>query len=107
MEKRSFWDVTVPRVMSTFAVVIFVILWVGFALALLVNREWLGVLWNWVQALPTTVEIIVWLVFLPITTVLWIWQSTWSVIVRLLALTGMGVWTFAAVSSFYRAFRKS
>ena len=107
MRDSSFWGVTVPRVLSTYAIVIFAILWVGFAIALVVNREWLGSLWNWVGALPSLVEIIVWLIFLPIMVVLWIWESTWHTLVRLLAFAGIVVWTLLAVSSFLRAMRRS
>ena len=48
MRALSFWDVTFPRVLSTYAIVIFAMLWVGFAIALLVNREWLDLIWKWV-----------------------------------------------------------
>jgi hypothetical protein len=34
MRDSSFWSVTVPRVLSKYAIVIFAILWVGFAIAL-------------------------------------------------------------------------
>ena len=105
MKESSYWDVIVPRVLSTFAVVIFAVLWLGFAFALIVNREWLDFLWNWVQTLPTAAEIIVWVVFLPITVGLWIWESPWSDLVRLLAFAGVGGWTLLAVSSFVRAWR--
>jgi len=66
MRDSSFWSVTVPRVLSTYAIVIFAILWVGFAIAVVVNREWLDLLWNWVRALPSVAEIIAWVFFLPI-----------------------------------------
>ena len=102
MKDSSFWDVTVPRVLSTYAIMIFAMLWFGFALALILNREWLDLLWNWVQALPTVVEVIVWVVFLPITVGLWIWESSWSVFVRLLGFAGIVGWTLLAVSSFRR-----
>ena len=105
MRDSSFWSVTVPRVLSTYAIVIFAVLWVGFAIALVVNREWLDLLWNWVQALPSMAEIIVWVLFLPIMVGLWIWESSWSDLVRLLAFAGIVVWTFLAVSSFLRAVR--
>ena len=105
MKDSSFWDVTVPRVLSTYAIVILAMLWVGFAVALVVDREWLDLLWNWVRGLPSVIEIIVWLVFLPITVGLWIWQSSWPTFVRLLAFAGMVVWTLTAVSSFVRAWR--
>jgi len=66
MRKSSFWSVTVPRVLSTYAIVIFAMMWVGFAIAIVVNREWLNLLWNWVRALPSVAESIVWVLFLPI-----------------------------------------
>ena len=72
MRDSSFWNDTIPRVLSTYAIVIFAILWVGFAVALAVNREWLDLLWNWVQALPSVAEIIVWVLFLPIMV-----EATW------------------------------
>lgn len=107
MKDSPFWNVTVPRVLSTFAVVIFAILWIGFAIALVANREWLDLLWNWVRTLPLVAEVIVWIVFLPITVALWIWESPWPALVRLLAFAGMVAWTLAAVSSFVKAMRQS
>ena len=105
MSDSPFWDVTVPRVLSTYAIVIFALLWVGFAAALVVNPEWLDMLWNWVQALPLVAEIIVWVLFLPITVGLWIWESSWPDLVRLLAFAGIVVWTLLAVYSFFRYVR--
>jgi hypothetical protein len=105
MRAASFWNVTVPRVMSSYAIVIFVILWVGFITALLVNPEWLDSLWNSVRALPPAAEIIVWLLFLPIMTGLWAWQSSWTALASLLALAGIIIWTLVAVSSFVKAMR--
>jgi hypothetical protein len=105
MRASSFWNVTVPRVLSTYANVIFAMLWVGFAIALVVNREWLDLLWNRVRALPFVAETIVWVLFLPIMVGLWIWESSWPDLVRLLAFAGIVVWTLLAVSSFLRAMR--
>ncbi len=103
MRDSSFWSVIVPRVLGTYAIVIFAILWVGFAVALAVNHEWLDLLWNWVRALPSVAEIIVWVLFLPIMVGLWIWESSWPALVDLLALAGIVVWTLLAVFSFLRA----
>jgi len=105
MKDSSFWSVTVPRVLSTYAIVIFAILWVGFAIALVVNREWLDLLWNWIRALPFLAEIIVWVLFLPITVGLWIWESSWPALVRLLAFAGIVGWTLIPVSGFSRTVR--
>jgi hypothetical protein len=105
MKDTSFWNRTFPRVLSSYAIVIFAVLWIGFAIALVVNQEWLDLLWNWVQALPAVTQIIVWVVFLPIMVGLWIWKSSWPAFLRLLAFAGIVVWTLFAVSSFVRAMR--
>ena len=105
MPDSSSWSVTFSRVLSTYAIVIFAILWVGFAIALIANREWLDLLWDWVRALPTVTEIIVWVFFLPIVVGLWIWESSWSAFVSVLAFVGIFVWTLLAVFSFRRAVR--
>jgi hypothetical protein len=102
MGGSRFWDVTVPRVLSTFALVIFIMLWVGFILALVVNPGWLDSLWEWVQSLPILLEVIVWVLFLPILVGLWTWESSWPDFVRLLAFAGIVVWTLLAVYSFFK-----
>jgi uncharacterized membrane protein YhaH (DUF805 family) len=105
MRNSPFWDVTVPRVLSIYAIVIFAMLWIGFAIALVVNREWLDLLWNWVRALPAVAEIIIWLLFLPIMVGLWTWESSWPTLVSLLAYAGIVVWTILAISSLFRFVR--
>jgi hypothetical protein len=103
MNESRFWKVIVPRVMSTYAVAVFAILWVGFALALVVDREWLGFLWDWVRGLPVAAEVAVWVLFLPITAGLGVWESSWSTLPRLLAFAGIVVWTLVAIVNFARA----
>ena len=106
MEASKFWDVTVPRVMTIYANAVFVVLWVGFIIALAANREWLDVVWNWVQALPMIPKIIVWVLLLPIMVGLWIWESSWSTFWRWVGLVGIVGWTLLAVSSIFKYFRK-
>ena len=105
MKDASFWSVAVSRVLGIYAIVIFAMLWIGFAIALVVNPQWLDLLWNWVRALPIVAEIIVWVLFLPIMVALWIWESSWPAIPRLLAFAGIVAWTLLAVSGFVRAVR--
>ena len=105
MRDSIFWDVTVPRIMSIYANTIFMVLWGGFVIALIVNREWLDVLWNWAQALPSIPRIIAWVIFTPILTGLWIWESSWPVLGRLVGFAGIVAWTLLAVSSLIKAFR--
>jgi len=91
--------------MGTYANVVFLVLWAGFIAALLINREWLDTLWEWVQALPILPRIIVWVVFLPIMVGLWIWESSWPVFGRLVGFAGIVAWTLLAVYSLIRDFR--
>ena len=105
MSDSPFWSTTVPLVLSSYAIVIFAMLWVGFAIALVVNREWLDLLWNSVQELPFAAEIIVWVIILPIMVGLWIWESSWPAFVSLLAVAGIVIWTLLARISFVRAVR--
>ncbi len=105
MSDSSFWDVTVPRIMTIYANVIFVVLWVGFIIALVMNREWLDVLWNWAQALPLVPKIIVWVIFLPIMVGLRIWESSWSTLGRFMGFIGIVSWTLVAVVNLFRVYR--
>jgi hypothetical protein len=52
--------------MTISANIIFIVLWGGLVIALLVNRGWLDEFWNWVQALPSVPKVIVWVLLLPI-----------------------------------------
>ena len=105
MRDSSFWNTAFTRVLSVYAIVIFVILWVGFIVALVVNPEWLNMLWDWVRALPLVAEIIVWAAFLPIVVGLWIWTSAGPVLLRLLGAAGIVGWTIVAVYNFIKVLR--
>lgn len=102
MRESSFWSHTVPRALSVYAIAIFVVLWAGFVFALAVNREWLDMLWSWMREQPLLVEILVWVLFLPITVGLWIWESTWPVLLRLVGFAGIVAWTLVAVAGLFR-----
>jgi hypothetical protein len=105
MGDSSFWNVTFARALTIYANAIFIILWVGFVIALIVNPGWLDSLWDWVRGLPTVVEVLVWVLFLPITVGLWIWESAGGTIVKVLGFAGIVGWTLTAISSIFRNFR--
>lgn len=100
LKDSSFWSDTFSRVLNLYAIAVFALLWIGFAVALVVNPEWLDALWNWLRALPLVAEIVVWVLFFPITVGLWIWQSSWPAFLRLLGFAGIVGWTLLAVWGF-------
>jgi hypothetical protein len=99
MRSATFWNVTVPRILTIYSFAVFVFLWIGFAIALMTNIVLLDQLWNWVRALPLLQEIVVWVLFLPIMVGLWIWESSWPMIIRWLATAGLVGWTLLPVSN--------
>ncbi len=105
MKNSSFWTLLLERTLSTYAIVTFAVLWIGFLTALVINQEWLTILWHWIRALPLVAEAVVWIFFTPVPVLLWIWVSSWSGFVDFLAYAGMVGWTLLAVNGFLRAFR--
>ena len=75
---------------NIFVFVLFAVLWIGFAWALLANQGSLDAAWQWIRGLPLILQGIVWLLFLPVVAGLWIWESDWPSAVRLVLLLGVG-----------------
>ena len=94
-------------VLTIYSCVCFTLLWVGFAVALVVDRGWLDQLWSWLRGLPAALEIIAWIAFLPIAVSLWIWQAPWPTSLRTLGFLGIVAWTLLAISSLVRLVRST
>ena len=99
MRTASFWNISVPQILTIYSLVVFAILWVGLAFTMIVNPALLDQIWNWVRALPLLQEIIAWVLFLPIMVGLWIRESFWPMIFRWLATAGLVGWTLLPVSN--------
>ena len=48
--------------------------------------------WNAIRGLPLLVQIVVWVLFLPVMIGLWAWEASWPLIVRLLLVVGVAFW---------------
>jgi hypothetical protein len=70
---------------------LFTLLWVAFAVALAVSPETLHDVWRSIRTLPLLIQAVIWLLFLPVTAGLWIWERAWSVPVRLILVAALGV----------------
>ena len=85
---------------SLFNVTVFVVfapLWVAFAAALVWSQGSLDQTWAWIRGLPLLVQGVVWLLFLPVVAGLWIWETSWPLVVRLVLVAGLG---FANIMAF-------
>jgi len=45
-----------------------------------------------IRDLPLIVQAVAWLLFLPVMVGLWVWETTWPLIVRLLVVLGLAGW---------------
>lgn len=69
-------------------------LWVAFGAALLVAPARLDEVWAWLASQALPVQLLLWLLFLPVTTGLWVWETTWPLVVRGVVVLGLAGWTF-------------
>lgn len=72
--------------------VLFLALWVAFGYALVANRGGLDSVWQWSRSLPLVAQAVIWLLTLPLAIALWIWESGWPIVVRLVLIVGIGGW---------------
>ena len=71
---------------------VFLVLWIGVAYGLAADQGGLDNVWKAIEALPLIAKAAVWLLFLPVTLGLWIWESAWPLLVRLPLVLGIGAW---------------
>jgi hypothetical protein len=86
---------------SVFNVAVFLLfaaLWVGFAAALIWSQGSLDQTWEWIRGQHIVVQGVVWLLFLPVVAGLWVWETSWPLIARLVLVAGLG---FANVVAFF------
>lgn len=72
-----------------------VVLWILFAAALIFDQSALDSAWNWLTGLPLLVQLVVWVMLLPITLGLWIWEADWALWTRVLLIIALGVGNLA------------
>ena len=76
---------------NIFVFTLFTLLWLAFS-ALLFRREMLINTWQSIRRLPLLVQLLLWLLFLPVVLGLWIWQSSWPLWLRLVLVAGLAWW---------------
>jgi ABC-type amino acid transport system permease subunit len=72
--------------------VVFGALWLAVGIGLIVSQGSVDAAWQAIRALPLVVQAVVWLLFLPVVAGLWVWETSWPVVVRLTLLIGIAGW---------------
>lgn len=73
-------------------------LWLAFGAALVFEHDMLAGAWQLLRAWPWVMQALAWLLALPVVLGLWIWQTSWPVLVRLALVAGLA---WATVYTFY------
>jgi Flp pilus assembly pilin Flp len=71
---------------------IFAVVWIAFGAALIWSQGNLDQAWQTIRGLPLIVQGLVWLLFLPVMLGLWIWETTWPLVLRLVLVIGIAGW---------------
>jgi hypothetical protein len=72
--------------------VVFAVIWVAFGAALIWSQGSLDQAWQAIRGLPLIFQAFVWLLFLPVMVGLWVWETTWPLLVRLTLVIGVAGW---------------
>src|SRR5512132_342354 len=76
-------------VSSGTALVLFALIWVAFGAAIVWSQGSLDGAWAWLREQHIVVQGLIWLLFLPATAGLWIWESGWPLLVRFVLVGGL------------------
>ena len=71
---------------------IFAVLWIGFGAALIASQGSIDQAWQAIRNLPLVIQIVVWLLFLPVMVGLWVWETSWPLVVRTILVLGLAGW---------------
>jgi ABC-type amino acid transport system permease subunit len=71
---------------------LFAIIWIAFAVGLIWSQGSLDQAWTFIRGLPLIIQIAVWVLFLPVMIGLWIWETSWPLVVRLVLVVGVAGW---------------
>jgi hypothetical protein len=71
---------------------IFAVIWIAFGAALIWSQGSLDQAWQTIRDLPLIGQVVAWVLFLPVMIGLWVWETTWPFVLRLLLVVGIAGW---------------
>ncbi len=85
------------RIINLVAFSVLTLLWLGFGFALMFNRDLLDSVWQSFLSWPLILQAFVGLLVLPVVIGLWIWETSWPVLLRWVLVLGLAwvtIYTF-------------
>jgi len=71
---------------------VFAALWIAFGAALIWSQGSIDQAWAAINDLPLIVRAVMWLLFLPVMAGLWVWETSWPLVVRLVTILAIAGW---------------
>jgi ABC-type amino acid transport system permease subunit len=71
---------------------VFALIWIAFGIGLVVSQGSIDQAWHTIRGLPLLVQLVAWLLFLPVMAGLWIWETSWPLVVRLVLVLSIAGW---------------
>jgi len=71
---------------------VFALIWIALGVGLIWSQGSIDQAWESIRGLPLIIQALVWLLFLPVMIGLWIWETTWPLVVRLILVIGIAGW---------------
>lgn len=71
---------------------IFAVMWAAVVAGLVLSQGTVDQTWETIRGLPIVVQAVVWLLFLPVMAGLWIWESAWPLVVRIVLVASLAGW---------------
>jgi hypothetical protein len=72
--------------------IVFALIWIAIGAGLVLSQGSVDQVWETIRGLPLVIQAVVWLLFLPVMVGLWVWESTWPLLVRATLLVGIAGW---------------
>jgi hypothetical protein len=72
---------------------VFGALWAAFGAGLVWSQGSVDQAWQAIRDLPLIIQLGVWLLFLPVMLGLWIWESSWALLIRVVLVVGLAGWS--------------
>jgi len=70
----------------------FLVLWIVVGAGIVWSQGSVDQAWQAIRALPLLLQLVVWLLFLPVMAGVWIWETTWPLLVRIILVAGLAGW---------------
>jgi hypothetical protein len=86
-------NVIVFAVERGIAFIVFAGLWLAFGAALIWSQGSLDAAWQWFRDLPLIAQALAGLLLLPAVAALWVWETTWPIVLRLIVVAGLAGWS--------------